>query len=101
MAEVNYKQMGIWSHKKKGKNEMSEQTESYIILKPIAERFNRIANELTDEDIRNIIKSELRNQIQKLDFTSKIETIVEDYIEDNPEEILSMYKTGLKERLTK
>jgi len=80
---------------------MSEQTENYIILKPIAERFNRIANELTDEDIRNIIKSELRNQIQKLDFTSEIETIVEDYIEDNPEEILSMYKTGLKERLTK
>ena len=78
---------------------MSEQTESYIILKPIAERFNRIANELTDEDIRNIIKSELRNQIQKLDFTSEIETIVEDYIEDNPDEILSMYKTGLKERL--
>ena len=80
---------------------MSEQTENYVILKPIAERFNRIANELTDEDIRNIIKSELRNQIQKLDFTSEIETIVEDYIEDNPEEILSMYKTGLKERLTK
>ena len=80
---------------------MSEQTENYIVLKPIAERFNRIANELTDEDIRNIIKSELRNQIQKLDFTSEIETIVEDYIEDNPEEILSMYKTGLKERLTK
>ena len=80
---------------------MSEQTENYIILKPIAERFKRIANVLTDEDIRNIIKSELRNQIQKLDFTSEIETIVEDYIEDNPEEILSMYKTGLKERLTK
>ena len=28
---------------------MSNQTESYIVLKPIAERFTRVASEITDE----------------------------------------------------
>jgi hypothetical protein len=31
---------------------MSNQTENYIILKPIAERFNRIANSITDDEIK-------------------------------------------------
>lgn len=39
---------------------MNKQTENYIILKPIAERFNRVALEITDEDIRYIIISEIR-----------------------------------------
>ena len=29
---------------------MENKTESYIILKPIAERFSRIANEITDDE---------------------------------------------------
>lgn len=29
---------------------MENKTESYIILKPIAERFNRITNEITDDE---------------------------------------------------
>lgn len=37
---------------------MENKTESYIVLKPIAERFSRIANEITDADIKQLIKSE-------------------------------------------
>ena len=36
---------------------MENRTESYIILKPIAERFNRIAKEISDEEIKNLIKN--------------------------------------------
>jgi len=33
---------------------MKSQTENYIILKPIAERFNRIANSISDDEIRSL-----------------------------------------------
>ena len=46
---------------------MENKTESYIILKPIAERFNRITNEITDDEIKDLIKSSLREQIACMD----------------------------------
>jgi uncharacterized membrane-anchored protein YjiN (DUF445 family) len=80
---------------------MSEQTESYIVLKPIAERFNRIASELTDDDIKSIIKSEIRDQIKKVNFTMSVETIIEEYIDENKDQIISMYVNSLEDRLSK
>ena len=45
---------------------MSKQTENYIVLKPIAERFNRIAKEISDDDIKYIIKDAMREQIKDI-----------------------------------
>ena len=36
------------------------QTENYIILKLIAERFNKIANSISDDEIKSLIKDEIR-----------------------------------------
>ena len=78
---------------------MSNQAENYIILKPIAERFNKIASEITDEEIKSLIKSELREQIRKIDFTYEVKSIIEEYLDENSDEVLTFYKNGLKEKL--
>lgn len=62
---------------------MNKQTQDYIILKPIAERFNKVASEITDEDIKDIIKSAIREQIDKVDFASPIQDIVDNHFEDD------------------
>jgi len=80
-------------------SKISEQTEHYIVLKPLAERFNRIASEITDNEIRNIIKSEIKEQLRKVDFSETVNEIIENYLNENSDDVLSMYKNGLKERL--
>jgi len=79
---------------------MSEQTENYIILKPIAERFNKISAEITDDEIRSLIKSELREQVKQVHFASMIIEIAENFVDDNLSLIESLlldsYKTRLK-----
>jgi len=79
---------------------MSNQTENYIILKPIAERFNRITNSITDDEIRSLIKSELKNQINCINFANEIDEIISNYLEDNQQEIINIYKTILKNKLS-
>jgi uncharacterized membrane-anchored protein YjiN (DUF445 family) len=79
---------------------MSNQTENYIILKPIAERFNRITNSITDDEIRSLIKSELKNQINCINFANEIDEIISNYLEDNQQEIINIYKTMLKNKLS-
>ncbi len=74
---------------------MSEQTEKYIILKPIAERFNRIAKTITDDEIRSLIKLGMREQIRKIDLTSVVDEIVSNYLENNQSDILDLYKKKL------
>lgn len=64
------------------------QTENYIVLKPIAERFNRIASEITDDEIRNIIKTEMRNQLSNINFFGVVRDCLEEYVEDNFEDSL-------------
>ena len=41
---------------------MNNQTESYIVLKPIAERFSKVANEISDEEIKTMIKSVIQDR---------------------------------------
>ena len=45
---------------------MNRQTEDYISLKPIADRFKDAANSITDDEIRNMIKNSLQRQIDGL-----------------------------------
>ena len=79
---------------------MSNQTESYIILKPIAERFSRIANEMTDDEIKNLIKSELREQIKGCDFGRLVGYIIDEYFDDETkvEEVHDLIETSLKNK---
>ena len=62
---------------------MENKTESYIILKPIAERFNRIANEMTDTEIKDLIKSSLREQLRENEITRSVGFIIDEWFEDD------------------
>lgn len=77
------------------------QTENYVILKPISERFSRIANELTDEELKGIIVSTLRQQVErKIDFTD-LAAICEAYIDTHEDDIEEWTEEAIKNRLKK
>ena len=70
---------------------MENKTESYIVLKPIAERVNRIANEITDTEIKDLIKSSLREQIACMDLGSYLRDIADSYF-DSDEQVVKIQK---------
>jgi hypothetical protein len=78
---------------------MNNQTENYIILKPIAERFNKIAKEISDDDIKIIIKNAMREQIKGIFDFSKLEELTDTYIEENEGNIKQMIANTIKNRL--
>ena len=73
-------------------------TENYIILKPIAERFNRVASCITDEDIEHLIKDELRKQISTIDFKFVIQDIISEYLDNNEDEVVNMFKSSISNK---
>lgn len=80
---------------------MSDKIENYIILKPISERFNKIANEITDDEIKSLIKEGIREQLSKLDFSYSISEICENWIENNQKSIIETLKDGIIDKLCK
>lgn len=66
---------------------MTKQTEDYLSLKPLAERFREVANRITDEELESIIRSKIKEQIEKqIDFSSfgtTMEEVIENWFEDN------------------
>lgn len=63
---------------------MTNQTQDYITLKPIAERFKKVAMTISDEEIKAIIIQELRKQIcTQVDFGSTVAQWVDDMLEDD------------------
>ena len=80
---------------------MENKTESYIVLKPIAERFNRIANEITDDEIKDLIKSSLREQIACIDLGSYLREVTDNYFDDDSqvEKIKKMIEESIKNKL--
>ena len=66
---------------------MTKQTEDYLSLKPLAERFQEVANRITDEELDYIIRSKIKEQIEnQIDFSSfgiAIEETIENWFEDN------------------
>lgn len=79
---------------------MNKQTQDYISLKPIAERFKEIAAAISDDEIKSLIKDELRNQIRnQVEFGSVIGEMVEQWICDNPEFIIDTMKESIERRL--
>ncbi len=79
---------------------METRTESYIVLKPISERFNRITKEISDDEIRSIIKTSLKEEIQKIDFAYKIQEVFDDFLDENNEYVTEVFKKSIRERLS-
>lgn len=78
---------------------MTKQTENYIILKPIAERFNRVAGEITDNDIKCIIREVMKEKISaSIDF-SVVEEKLTDWIDNNSEQVVHAMRDAISERL--
>jgi len=79
---------------------MNNQTENYIILKPLSERFNRVANSISDDEIKSLIKSEMINQLKQINFKYEVEGIIEEYLDNHADEVLGLYRQGLKDKLS-
>jgi ACT domain-containing protein len=78
---------------------MSEQSTNYIVLKPIAERFNKVAKDISDDDIKYIIKQAMSEQIKNAFDFSKIGEITETYIEEYQDEINNMIFSAIDNRM--
>ena len=78
---------------------MTERSENYLILKPIAERFNRVAKEITDDDIKYMIKSLMKEKIaEAIDF-SVVSDIINEHLEEHKDEIAHAAMDSLANRL--
>lgn len=61
---------------------MTNQTQDYIVLKPIAERFKEVVATISDDEIKSLIKEELKEQIRtQVDFGSTIAQWVEEMLD--------------------
>lgn len=85
---------------------MNRQTEDYISLKPIADRFKNVANSITDDEIRNMIKNSLQRQIdEQLDLGLGtlgccVTDIIDHWFDDcgNEDFVVTLIKNGLKKK---
>lgn len=77
---------------------MTQQAETYLILKPIAERFSRVASEITDDDIKYIIKQVMKEKISDaLDF-SVVQEKLTDWVDNNSDQIVHAMQDAIMER---
>lgn len=85
---------------------MNRQTEDYISLKPIADRFKNVANSITDDEIRNMIKNSLQRQIdEQLDLGLDalgyhVTDIIDNWFDnfDNENFVITLIQNGLKKK---
>lgn len=79
---------------------MENKTETYVILKPISERFNRISKEITDDEIKYLIKDTIREQLKKgIDFYN-LQELIEEFIDSREDEIKAILIESIKKRLS-
>lgn len=82
---------------------MNKQTEDYISLKPIADRFREAAKSISNEELREIVKDGLRSKVrEELDCINlPLEEITETWFEDenNVEWIINTLKESIENRL--
>ena len=84
---------------------MTKQTEDYLSLKPLAERFQKAASRITDAELDCIIRSKIKEQIEEqIDFSSfgtAIEETIENWFEDNENcnFVLDTLRESVKRRL--
>lgn len=80
---------------------MTDQTQDYIVLKPIAERFKKVADKITDDDIKWLIKDELREQIRtQVNLGNYVDEIVAEFFEQEnmKERIWKLIEENIKEK---
>lgn len=81
---------------------MTKQTYDYIALKPLANRFKEAAESITDDEIKEIIKDQLRCKIDEaigdIDFYN-VQGMLEEYLGEKSYEICDMAIKGIKRRL--
>ena len=75
------------------------QTENYIVLKPIAERFSKVASEITDSDIETIIKDVMKERIADVIDFSPITDKISEFVENNEEIIIHAVLDSIVKRL--
>lgn len=78
---------------------MNKQTENYIVLKPIAERFNEVAKKISNEEIKYIIKEAMKEQIKGVFDFHLLNELAEEYIENHQDDITNMIATSISDRL--
>ena len=75
------------------------QTENYIVLKPIAERFSKVASEITDSDIETIIKDVMKERIADVIDFSSITDKISEFVENHEEIIVHAVLDSIAKRL--
>ena len=75
------------------------QTENYIVLKPIAERFSKVASEMTDSDIETIIKDVMKERIADIIDFSSITDKISEFVENHEEIIVHAVLDSIAKRL--
>lgn len=78
---------------------MTEYTENYLILKPIAERFNRVASEISDDDIKYIIKQVMREKIADAINFDCVTDVLQEWIDNNSDTIIHAMQDSIAERI--
>ena len=77
---------------------MTQQSETYLKLKPISERFSRVSAEITDDDIKYLIKDVMREKIAEvLDF-SVVQEKLTDWIDNNSDLIIHAMEDAIMKR---
>lgn len=76
---------------------MTNQTENYLLLKPISERINRICAEMSDSELKSLIREAVKEQINKAidDVFYNIREIADDAIERNENAINNAVRESL------
>ena len=75
------------------------QTVNYIVLKPIAERFSKVASEITDSDIETMIKDVMKERIADVIDFSSITDKISEFVENNEELIVHAVLDSIAKRL--
>ena len=75
-----------------------KQTENYIVLKPIAERFSKVASEMTDSDIETIIKDVMKERIADIIDFSSITDKISEFVENHEEIIVHAVLDSIAKR---
>lgn len=79
---------------------MTRQTENYLILKPIADRFSRVSAEITDSDIKYMIMEVMKEKISEAIDFSVVEDKLTEWIDNNSDQVVHIMQDAIVERLS-
>ena len=82
---------------------MNKQTADYISLKPLADRFRKAAELISDDEIKDIIKSKIEEKVEEqlCGFDVPLYTIVEEWFDDDDNIlwVMSSLKDSIENKL--